>query len=106
MALIDTATKAFRALPNIGITQNIRPEEAKHIQYLNIGFYLMAVINLAYFVQGITDAKTPLIVPLAQISASILCILVFIFNNLRVHSFKGFVLNPRLDNTEVFWSLI
>jgi len=25
--------------------------------------------------------------------------------NLRVYSFKGFVLNPRLDNTEVFCSL-
>ncbi|NQU16405.1 MAG: adenylate/guanylate cyclase domain-containing protein [Desulfobacteraceae bacterium] len=99
MALLDAATKAFRALPNIGVTPSIRPEEAKHIQYLNIGFYLMAVINLAYFFQSITDAETPLIVPLAQISISILCVLVFIFNKLgryttaRVYGFLLFYAN-------------
>jgi len=99
MALLDTATKAFRALPNIGVTPDIRPEEAKHIQYLNIGFYLLTVINLAYFFQGITDAKTPLIVPLAQLSVSILCILVFMFNKFgryttaRVYGFLLFYAN-------------
>ena len=86
MVVIDTATKAFRGIPNIGVTPDIRPEEAKHIQYLNIGFSLMIVINLAFFFQGMADAKTPLIIPLAQLSASILCVPVYIFNMVGRHT--------------------
>ena len=82
MVLLDKATKAFRAIPNIGITPDIRPEEAKHIRYLNIGFSLMVFINLAYFFQGLIDTKTPGIFLLAWPTVSILCFLVFIFNKL------------------------
>jgi len=59
MVLLDKATKAFRAIPNIGITPDIRPEEAKHIRYLNIGFSLMIFINLSFFLKGLIGAKHP-----------------------------------------------
>ena len=99
MVLLDKATKAFRAISNIGITPEIRPEEAKHIRYLNIGFSLVVFINLAYFFQGLIDAKTPGIFLLAWPTVSILCFLVFIFNKLgrytvaRVYGFLLFYAN-------------
>ena len=43
MAFIGSVTSVFRAIPDIGITPDIRPEEAKHIRYLNIGFALMGL---------------------------------------------------------------
>ena len=82
MVLLDKATKAFRAIPNIGITPDIRPEEAKHIRYLNIGFSLMIFINLSFFLKGLIGAKTLSIFLLAWPTVSILCFLVFIFNKL------------------------
>ncbi len=82
MRLLDTITNAFRAIPDIGVTPDLRPEETKHIRYLNIGFSLMLVINLAYFFQGLTDAQTPNILQVANPIVSILCVLVFIFNRL------------------------
>jgi len=80
MRLLDTITQAFRSIPDIGITPELRPEDAKHIRYLNIGFSLMLVINLAYFFQGLTDAQTPIILQVANLIVSTLCVLVFIFN--------------------------
>jgi len=82
MLLLDTISKAFRAIPDIGVTPDIRPEEIKHIRYLNIGFSLMVLINLAFFFQGLTDAQTPIIFHVARPVVSILCLLVFIFNKI------------------------
>ncbi len=81
MALLNTASKGFWAIGDIGITADIRPEEAKHIRYLNIGTFLFCIINLGYFFQSVTGEKT-FILGIAQISTSVLCLLVYIFNML------------------------
>jgi hypothetical protein len=74
--------KGFWAIGNIGVSPDIRPEEAKHIQYFNIGMFLMMVINLFYFSLTVTDERTPMIIPIAQISTSVLCLLVYMFHKL------------------------
>ncbi len=102
MRFVDTATKAFRAIPNIGVTPDIRPEEAKHIKYLNAGFALMVIINLAYFFQSLFAEKLPFIIPLGQLSGAVLCLLVFGFNQFgryttaRVYGFLLFYANGLL----------
>jgi adenylate cyclase len=102
MEFLDTTTKAFRAIPNIGVTPDIRPEEAKHIKYLNIGFALMVIINLAYFLQNLVTEEAPLIIPLGQFSGAVLCLLVFVLNRLghftaaRVYGFLLFYANGLL----------
>jgi len=37
MWLLDMAGKGYWAITDIGITPDLRPEEAKHIRYLNFG---------------------------------------------------------------------
>ena len=81
MSLLDTVNKGFWAIGNIGITPDIRPEEAKHIRYLNIGTFLLCIINLGYFFQSIADEKT-FTIGIIQIFASILCLLVYKFHML------------------------
>ncbi len=54
MINLNAISKAFRAIPDIGITQNLRPEEAKHNRYLNIGFSLFVVVNLANVVEKLS----------------------------------------------------
>jgi adenylate cyclase len=95
MASIGSVTKVFRAIPDIGITPDIRPEEAKHIRYLNVGFALMIFISLAYLMQSMTDSQVPFIIPVAQLFFSVLAGLVFIFNRLgryTVARIYGFLL--------------
>jgi class 3 adenylate cyclase len=82
MALLNTIRKGFWAIGEIGITPEVRPEEAKHIRLLNMGFLLFVVINLAYSFQGLTDERTPNIIPVIQICAVVLCMLVYGFNRL------------------------
>jgi len=86
MAFLNMVGKGFWAIGNIGVTPDIRPEEAKHIQYFNIGMFLMMVINLFYFFQTVTAERTPMIIPIAQISSSVLVLLVFIFHKLSRYS--------------------
>jgi len=85
MAFIDAVSKGFWAILDIGITQDIRPEETKHIRYLNIGTFLMGVINLGFFFQSLA-IDIPAITPITQISTSALCIVVFILNMLGRYS--------------------
>lgn len=80
MGLFDTITKAFRSIPDIGVRPELRPEEAKHIRYLNIGFALCALINLAFAIQGLTHPNIPPIMFLGQFMLAILTLPVFIFN--------------------------
>jgi class 3 adenylate cyclase len=82
MALLNTIWKGFWAIGEIGITPDVRPEEAKHIRLLNMGFLLFVVINLAYSFQGLTDEKTPVVEPIVQISGVVLCLLIYVFNRL------------------------
>ena len=82
MALLNTVRKGFWAIGEIGITAEVRPEEAKHIRLLNMGFLAFVVITLAYFFQGLSDEITPPIIPIVQISAVVLCMLVYVFNRL------------------------
>ena len=82
MALLNTIRKGFWAIGEIGITPEVRPEEAKHIRLLNMGFLLFVVINLAYSFQNLTDERTPNIIPVIQIGAVVLCMLVYGFNRL------------------------
>ena len=87
--------KVLKAIPNIGVTPDIRPEEVKHIQYVNIGFSLLAATNLGFFIPELIAAKTLFIIPLAQLSFAILCIPVFILNRLRWYTLArvyGFLL--------------
>ena len=91
--------KVLKAIPNIGVTPDIRPEEVKHIQYVNIGFSLLIATNLGFFVPEVIAAKTLFIIPLAQLSFAILCVPVFILNRLgwytlaRVYGFLLFYAN-------------
>ncbi|MCP4665631.1 MAG: adenylate/guanylate cyclase domain-containing protein [Deltaproteobacteria bacterium] len=80
MASLSALGKGFWAIGNIGITSDIRPEEAKHIQFFNIGIFMMGVINLGYFFQSMSDESIPIIVSFAQISTSALCLLVYLFH--------------------------
>jgi len=80
MGLSDTITNAFRSIPDIGVTPDLRPEDAKHIRYLNIGFSLLVFINLAYFLQGLTDAQTHFILLIIWPTIAALAVMVFIFN--------------------------
>jgi class 3 adenylate cyclase len=82
MALLDVIGRGFWAVGNIGVAPEIRPEEAKHIRYLNIGTFLFGVINLGYFFQSLVDEKTPALMAMARIFTSVLCLLVYIFHNL------------------------
>jgi class 3 adenylate cyclase len=82
MAFPNTVSRGFWAIGNIGLTSDIRPEEAKHIRYLNIGTFLLCMINLGYFFQSLVDERTPLIIAIAQISTSVLCLLVYMFHML------------------------
>ncbi len=82
MAILRMVGRGFWAIGEIGITPDVRPEEAKHIRLLNMGFLLFVVINLAYSFQGLTDEKIPLIEPMVQISGVVLCLLVYVFNRL------------------------
>ena len=79
MILLDTVRKGFLAIVNIGVTPDMRPEEAKHIRYFNIGIFLMGLINFGWFFQSLTDKNT-FIIAIAQISTSVLCIGVYIFH--------------------------
>ena len=81
MSLLDTVNKGFWAIGDIGITPDIRPEEAKHIRYLNIGTFLFFIINLGYCFQSLADEKT-FIIGIIQIFASVLCLLVYKFHML------------------------
>ena len=79
---MDAVSKGFWAVGNVGVAPEVRPEEAKHIRYLNIGTFLFAIINLGYFFQSLADERTPAIMAAAQISTSVLCLLVYIFHSL------------------------
>jgi len=93
MAFPGTVIKGFRAIWDIGVTPDIRPEEVKHIRFVNIGAFLLCVINLGYFFQGLADEKIAIIMPIANISASALSLLVYIlqmlgrYNTARIYIF-------------------
>ncbi len=80
MVLLDKVRKGFWAIGEIGITPDIRPEEAKHIRLLNFGMMLMGVMNLGFFFQNLADGKTGIIIPIAEISTSVLCLPAYIFH--------------------------
>jgi len=82
MALLKAVSKGFWAVGNIGVSEDIRPEEAKHIRYLNIGTFLFCIINLGYFFQSLVDEKSPLIMTFSLISISVLCLVVYVFHML------------------------
>ena len=96
MVFLDTVTKSFRAIWNIGVTPDIRPEEVKHIRFVNIGAFLLCVTTLGYFLQGLADEKTAVIIPIANISASALSLLVYMlqlqgrYNIARIYLFLLF----------------
>ena len=80
MELLNAVSKGFRSIWNIGVSPEVRPEEAKHIRYTNIGAFLLCVISIAAFVQGIADEKIPIILPIAHICVSALALLVYTLN--------------------------
>jgi hypothetical protein len=49
MAFLNKVSEGFRAIWDIGITPDIRPEEVKHIRFVNIGAFLLCVTNLFFF---------------------------------------------------------
>ena len=95
MAFPDTISKAYWAVGNIGVTPDIRPEEAKHIRYFNIGTFLIITINLGYFLKDLPDEEAP-VRAIAQISTAVLCLLVYVFhiqgryNTARIYGFLLF----------------
>jgi class 3 adenylate cyclase len=82
MVLLNAVSKGFWAVGNIGVSAEVRPEEAKHIRYLNIGTFLFCIINLGYFFQGLVDENAPIIIAIAQICTAVLCLLVYMFHTL------------------------
>ena len=77
MVFLNTVSKGFRAIWDIGVTPDIRPEDVKHIRFVNIGAFILCVTNLVFFFQGLADEKTGIIIPIANISTSALCLLVY-----------------------------
>ena len=96
MAFLNTVNKGFRAIWDIGVTPDIRPEEVKHIRFVNIGAFLLCVVNLGYFFQGLADENIAIVMPIANISASVLSLLVYKFqmlgryNTARIYLFSLF----------------
>ena len=96
MALLDMIIKGFRHIWDIGVSPDIRPEEIKHIRFANIGAFLLCVINVGFFIQGLIDEKTDIIIPIANISTSALSLLVYKFqmlgryNTARIYLFSLF----------------
>jgi len=96
MAFLNKVSEGFRAIWDIGITPDIRPEEVKHIRFVNIGAFLLCVTNLFFFFLGLADEKTTNIIPIANISTSALSLLVYKFqvlgryNTARIYLFSLF----------------
>jgi adenylate cyclase len=96
MASLSGLGKGLWAIGEIGITPDIRPEEAKHIRLFNIGILLLGLINLAWAFQGLVDEKSVVVIPAAQFSTTILCILVYVlhrmgrYNTARVYGMSLF----------------
>lgn len=96
MVFLDTLNKGIWAIGDIGVSAEIRPEEAKHIRYLNIGTFLFCIINLLYFILSLSEEKPVLVFPIVQISTSVLCLLVYFFhtrgryNTARIYCFSLF----------------
>jgi len=80
------AGKGYWAITDIGVTPDLRPEETKHIRYLNIGAFLMGIINLAYFVRDMTDERIAIAIPIGEICGSLLCLLVFFLQKIGRYS--------------------
>jgi class 3 adenylate cyclase len=81
MAILDGVSKGFWAIGNIGVASDIRPEEAKHIRYFNIGCLLFVIINLGWFLLSLADEKASTTSQIAQISSVVLMMLVYFFHN-------------------------
>jgi adenylate cyclase len=79
MTIWNTVARAWWAIGNIGVTPDIRPEEAKHIQYFNIGTFLIVVLNIAFYAKDLPDEKSS-IPALAQLVTAALCLLVYVFH--------------------------
>jgi len=43
MWLLNTVRRGFRYIWNIGVTPDIRPEDAKHVRYTNIFVFVSAL---------------------------------------------------------------
>ena len=80
MVLLNAVSRRFRSIWNIGVTPDIRPEEVKHIRYTNIGAFILCVINIAAFIQGLADDRIAIIFPIANISVSALSLVVYALN--------------------------
>jgi len=81
MVIFDTVSNAFWKIVNIGVTFDSRPEDKKHIRYLNIGALLLCIITLGSFIQALVYAPS-VVIPVALISTSFLSLLVFFFQRL------------------------
>jgi hypothetical protein len=46
MAQANLIKRGLKAVWNFGVTPEVRPEEVKHIRWLNIGMLLYGLINL------------------------------------------------------------
>jgi hypothetical protein len=86
MSLLNAVRRGFRYIWNIGVTPDIRPEEAKHIRYTNIFAFLLCATSIAAFIQGIAVEKIPIIIPIANISASALSLVVYALNRSGRHN--------------------
>jgi len=96
MTFLGTVTKSFRAILDIGVTQDIRPEEIKHIRFANIGALLTCVTSLGFFIQGLADQTTGIFFHISGISAAALSLVVFKlqklgrYNTARIYLFSLF----------------
>ncbi|MBN1834040.1 MAG: adenylate/guanylate cyclase domain-containing protein [Deltaproteobacteria bacterium] len=80
MAILRTVNNAFWKIANIGVTTDLRPEDKKHILYLNLGALLLCIITLYSFFQVLVYIpSTSVVIPVALISTSVLSLLVYVF---------------------------
>ena len=77
MTSLNTVRKGFRAIWNTGVTADIRPEEAKHIRFVNIGAFLLCAVNLAFFLLDFMAGRVVPIISGAGIAAAVLVLLVY-----------------------------
>lgn len=78
--------KAFWAIGDIGVAPGTRPEEIKHIRFLNIGVLFLAIISAGWFLQGLMDEKISLIKPMVQLINIPMCGIVYFLQIRRWHT--------------------
>jgi hypothetical protein len=54
MEIHDEIVKGLRAIWDVGVTPDMRPERAKHVRLFNIGMLISILANIIWFIQSLS----------------------------------------------------